>query len=67
MPVVNDPKEYGDHWNAWWWSMQPTWRDPELPSNLPSEVPAGSWSNMLCGGWAFVGGYRIGMVDEVQD
>jgi hypothetical protein len=50
MPVVNDPKEYGDRWNAWWWSMQPTWRDPESPSNLPSEVPAGSWSNMLCGG-----------------
>jgi hypothetical protein len=27
MPVVNDLKMYGDGWNAWWWSMQPSWRD----------------------------------------
>ena len=50
MPVVNDPKEYGDRWTTWWWSMEPSWRDPELPSYLPSEIPDGSWSNMLCGG-----------------
>jgi len=50
MPVVDDPKGYGDRWNAWWWGMQPSWRDPDIPFDLPSEVPAGSWSNMLCGG-----------------
>lgn len=49
MPVVNDPKEYGDGWNAWWWSMQPSWRDPESPFNLPSEG-SNSWSHLLCGG-----------------
>jgi hypothetical protein len=50
MPVVNDPEEYGDRWNAWWWGMQPSWRDPDIPFNSPSEVPADSWSHMLCGG-----------------
>ena len=50
MPEVNDPKEYGDRWNAWWWSMQPSWRDPESPFDLPSEASAGSWSHLLCGG-----------------
>ena len=50
MPVVDDPNGYGDRWNSWWWGMQPSWRDPDIPFNLPSEVPAGSWSNMLCGG-----------------
>jgi hypothetical protein len=50
MPVVDDPKGYGDRWNSWWWGMQPSWRDPDIPFDLPSEVPAGSWSNMLCGG-----------------
>lgn len=50
MPVVDDPEGYGDRWNAWWWGMQPSWRDPDIPFVLPSEVTAGSWSNMLCGG-----------------
>lgn len=50
MPGVNNPKEYGDRWNAWWWSMQPSWRDPESPFDLPSEASAGSWSHLLCGG-----------------
>lgn len=50
MPVVNDPQEYGDRWNAWWWSMQPSWRDPESPFVIPSEASAGSWSHLLCGG-----------------
>ena len=50
MPVVNDPKEYGDHWNAWWWSMHPSWRDPESPFNILSVASAGSWSHLLCGG-----------------
>ena len=50
MPQVNDAKEYGDRWNAWWWSMQPSWRDPESPFELPSEATAGSWSHLLCGG-----------------
>ena len=50
MPVVNDLKMYGDGWNAWWWSMQPSWRDPESPFEMPSEASAGSWSQLLCGG-----------------
>ena len=50
MPEVNDPKEYGDFWNAWWWSMQPSWKDPESPFDLPSEALAASWSHLLCGG-----------------
>jgi len=50
MPQVTDPKEYGDRWNAWWWSMQPSWRDPESPFSMPSEATAGSWSHLLCGG-----------------
>jgi hypothetical protein len=50
MPGVNDPKEYGDRWNAWWWSMQPSWRDPESPFDIPSEPSGHSWSNLLCGG-----------------
>ena len=50
MPEVNDPGEYGDRWNAWWWSMQPSWRDPESPFDLPSEASAGSWPHLLCGG-----------------
>lgn len=50
MPVVNDPQEYGDRWDAWWWSMQPSWREPESPFDIPSEVSADSWSNLLCGG-----------------
>ena len=50
MSVVNDPKEYGDRWNAWWWSMQLSWQDPESPFNIPSEASAGSWSHLLCGG-----------------
>lgn len=50
MPVVNDPQEYGDRWNAWWWSMQPSWRDPGSPFNIPSDTSAGSWSHLLCGG-----------------
>ena len=48
MPVVIDPKEYGDHWNAWWWSMQSGLRDPESPFNMTIEE-SGSWSHMLCG------------------
>ena len=50
MPAINDPDEYGDRWNAWWWSMQPSWRDPESPFDLPSETTAASWSHLLCGG-----------------
>ena len=50
MPEINDPKEYGDRWNAWWWSMQPSWRDPESPFDVPSEASAGSWSHFFCGG-----------------
>ena len=50
MPEVNDLKEYGDRWNAWWWGMQPSWRDPESPFTMPSEASAGSWSHLLCGG-----------------
>jgi hypothetical protein len=50
MPQVSNHKEYGDRWNAWWWSMQPSWRDPETPFDLPSEATAGSWSHLLCGG-----------------
>jgi hypothetical protein len=50
MPLVNNHEEYGDRWNAWWWSMQPSWRDPETPFNLPSEATAASWSHLLCGG-----------------
>ena len=50
MPVINDPKEYGDRWNAWWWSMQPDWRDPESPFHMPSKGSAASWSHLLCGG-----------------
>ena len=50
MPEVNVPKEYGDRWNGWWWSMQPSWRDPESPFDMPSETSAVSWSNLLCGG-----------------
>ena len=50
MPEVNDPKEYGDRWNAWWWSMQPSWRDPESPFDMPSEASSVSWSHLLCGG-----------------
>ena len=50
MPEVNDPKEYGDRWNAWWWSMQPSWRDPESPFDMPLEASAGSWSHLVCGG-----------------
>jgi len=46
MPEVNGPKEYGDRWNAWWWSMQPSWRDLESPFDMPSEASAGSWSLM---------------------
>jgi hypothetical protein len=50
MPEVSDPKEFGDRWNSWWWGMQPSWRDPESPFDLPSEASAGSWSKLLCGG-----------------
>ena len=50
MPKINDPQEYGDRWNAWWWSMQPSWREPDSPFNMPSEASAGSWSHLLCGG-----------------
>lgn len=50
MPEINNTKEYGDRWNAWWWSMQPSWRDPESPFDMPSNVSAGSWSHLLCGG-----------------
>ena len=50
MPVINDPQEYGDRWNAWWWSMQPSWRDPESQFDIPSESSVGSWSHLLCGG-----------------
>jgi hypothetical protein len=50
MPMINDPKEYGDRWNAWWWSMQPSWRDPESPFDMSSGASAGSWSHLLCGG-----------------
>ena len=38
MPQVNNAKEYGDRWNTWWWSMQPSWRDPESPLSMPSEA-----------------------------
>lgn len=50
MPIINDPKEYGDRLNAWWWSMQPSWRHPGSPLEMPSEVSTGSWSHLLCGG-----------------
>ena len=30
--------------------MQPSWREPESPFDIPSEVSANSWSNLLCGG-----------------
>jgi len=50
MPIVSNPKEYGDRWNAWWWGMQPSWRDPESPFEMPSEASAASWSHLLCGG-----------------
>jgi hypothetical protein len=50
MPVVNDTQEYGDRWNAWWWGMQPSWREPDSPFVIPSEASAGSWSHLLCGG-----------------
>ena len=50
MPEINNSKEYGDRWNAWWWGMQPSWRDPESPFDMPSEASAGSWSHLLCGG-----------------
>jgi hypothetical protein len=50
MPEIKDSKEYGDRWNAWWWSMQPSWRDPESPFEMLSERSAGSWSHLLCGG-----------------
>ena len=30
--------------------MQPSWRDPETPFDLPSEATAASWSHLLCGG-----------------
>ena len=50
MPVINDPQEYGDCWNAWWWSMQPSWQDPESRFDIPSESSVGSWSHLLCGG-----------------
>jgi hypothetical protein len=50
MPAIDNPKEYGDRWNAWWWGMQPSWRDPDLPFDMPSEASAASWSHLLCGG-----------------
>jgi hypothetical protein len=50
MPAINDPKEYGDRWNAWWWSMQPNWREPDSPFDMPPEASAASWSNLICGG-----------------
>ena len=50
MPEITDPKEYGDHWTAWWWGMQPSWRDPESPFDISSEASAGSWSHLICGG-----------------
>jgi len=50
MPEITDPKEYGDSWNTWWWSMQPSWRDPESPFDISSEASAGSWSHLICGG-----------------
>lgn len=50
MPEIADPKEYGDSWNSWWWSMQPSWRDPESPFDISSEASAGSWSHLICGG-----------------
>jgi|SRR5882762_8516409 len=50
MPIINNPKEYGDRWNAWWWSMQPSWREPEPPFEVPSEALLDSWSHLLCGG-----------------
>ena len=30
--------------------MQPSWRDPKSPFDMPSEASAGSWSDLLCGG-----------------
>ena len=50
MPVISNPEDYGDRWNAWWWSMQPSWRDPDTPFEVPSEASAASWSHLLCGG-----------------
>ena len=50
MPVIKDLNEYGDRWNVWWWSIQPSWRDPESPFKLPSDGSANSWSHLLCGG-----------------
>jgi len=50
MPEVSDSVEYGDRWNAWWWSMQPSWRHPDSPFDISPEASAGSWSHLLCGG-----------------
>lgn len=50
MPEINNTKEYGNCWNAWWWSMQPSWRDPESPFDMPPKFSASSWSHSLCGG-----------------
>ena len=30
--------------------MQPSWRDPDNPFDMPSEASAASWSHLLCGG-----------------
>ena len=50
MPRLSEPKEYGDRWNAWWWGMQPGWRQPDSPFDMPSEASPASWSDLLCGG-----------------
>ena len=50
MPHLSEPKEYGDHWNAWWCGMQPGWRQPDSPFYMPSEASPASWSDLLCGG-----------------
>jgi hypothetical protein len=50
MPIINNPKEYGDRWNGWWWGMQPSWREPDSPFEMPSEALPSSWSHLLCGG-----------------
>lgn len=30
--------------------MQPSWRDPESPFDMPPKFSASSWSHSLCGG-----------------
>ena len=50
MPLLSEPNEYGDRWNAWWWGMQPGWQQSDSPFDMPSEASPASWSDLLCGG-----------------